>query len=151
VEIHGLIATKPLHIEGGGESHIEDVLALQGQGLYANITVRNCTFLGSVGSRETEFHSCILETVTLSGGPPRSIEFSGIIRGVEGGVKMGPGSFFFKPQFVAPEVLDYRLGPQTVFPPGVTLKAPIGVRYTPQTLEVIQVALELRRRGLIQF
>jgi hypothetical protein len=66
-------------------------------------------------------------------------------------VKLGKGCFKAKPQFRNPDILDYRLKPKS---PGTGRAADggdIGVRYTPEMLEMLKLALELRKKGIIKF
>uniref|UniRef100_UPI0032208F52 hypothetical protein n=1 Tax=Thermogutta sp. TaxID=1962930 RepID=UPI0032208F52 len=155
VEINGLIMLEPTHgfeVQGEGESTIENALTRGCVAFNSPTRVKNCAFLNLIRVKKGAviFNSCVLQEV-IGDTPDITIQSCGLIRGVAEKATIGAGSFLFKPQFINPDVLDYRLGPQTVFSPGVTLKQAIGVRYTPEMLEVIQVALELRRAGIIKF
>jgi len=53
--------------------------------------------------------------------------------------------------FRDPGNLDYRLMPGSPCIGKASDGGDIGVRYTPEMIEMINVALELRRRGIINF
>jgi hypothetical protein len=53
--------------------------------------------------------------------------------------------------FRDPVNLDYRLMPNSPCIGKASDGGDIGCRYTPEMLEMVQVALELRRRGIIKF
>jgi len=55
------------------------------------------------------------------------------------------------PMFRDPGNLDYRLMPGSPCIGKASDGGDIGVRYTPEMIEMINVALELRRRGIINF
>ncbi len=65
--------------------------------------------------------------------------------------KPGEGCFSKDPQFRDPKVLDYRLAPGSPCIGKASDGGDIGVRWTPEMLEMIKIALELRARGLIKF
>ena len=63
----------------------------------------------------------------------------------------GKGCFSAPPQFVDPKNFDYRLMPTSPCRGKASDGGDIGVRYTPQMIEMLTLALELRRRGIIKF
>jgi len=63
----------------------------------------------------------------------------------------GKGCFGLDPQFVNPSHLDYRLLPTSPCIGKASDGGDIGCRYTPEMIEVLQVALELRRQGILKF
>jgi serine/threonine protein kinase len=60
-------------------------------------------------------------------------------------------SFLANPMFRDPANLDYRLAPGSPCIGKASDGGDIGCRYTPEMIELINVALELRRRGIIKF
>ena len=65
--------------------------------------------------------------------------------------KPGKGCVSGHPQFANPMMFDYRLVPGS---PGTGMASDggdIGVRYTPEMIEILGVALELRAQGVIKF
>ena len=65
--------------------------------------------------------------------------------------KAGKGCFGGDPQFVDPAKLDYRLRPTSPCRGRASDGGDVGFRYTPEIMEVLKVAFDLRRRGLIKF
>jgi len=63
----------------------------------------------------------------------------------------GIGCFQANPMFRDPNNLDFRLLPGSPCIGKASDGGDIGVRWTPEMLEMVQVALELRRRGIIKF
>jgi hypothetical protein len=65
--------------------------------------------------------------------------------------KPGKGCFSKNPQFRDPENLDYRLKPTSPCRKKASDGGDIGCRFTPEMLEMLEVARELRRKGIIKF
>ena len=63
----------------------------------------------------------------------------------------GKGCFRADPQFRNPANLDFRLKPTSPCRKRASDGGDLGCRYTPEMLEIINVALELRRRKIIEF
>jgi hypothetical protein len=59
--------------------------------------------------------------------------------------------FAADPQFRDPANLDYRLMPTSPCIGKASDGGDIGCRYTPEMIEMIQKALELRAKGIIKF
>jgi len=53
--------------------------------------------------------------------------------------------------FASPQNFDYRLMPTSPCRGKASDGGDLGCRYTPEMIEILQVALELRRRGIIKF
>ncbi|WP_095415575.1 hypothetical protein [Thermogutta terrifontis] len=66
-------------------------------------------------------------------------------------IERGPGCVHADPMFMDPKNLDYRLRPGSPCIGKASDGGDIGVRWTPEMLELLRVAQELRRRGLITF
>jgi serine/threonine protein kinase len=138
----------------------------------APVTFRNCLFCGPASfgiEYPTVFDSCTIATDVL-------LRFSGhivencLVRNliidpnsneltVHHCVTFGEGrpppeakdSFFANPMFRDPANLDYRLMPGSPCIGKASDGGDLGCRYTPEMIELISVALELRRRGIIKF
>jgi hypothetical protein len=65
--------------------------------------------------------------------------------------RAGKGCFGGDPQFRDPANLDYRLKPTSPCKGKASDGGDIGCRYTPEMLEMLQKALELRKKGIIKF
>jgi hypothetical protein len=65
--------------------------------------------------------------------------------------KPGKGCFRADPQFRDPANLDYRLLPTSPCIGKASDGGDIGCRYTPEMMEMVQKALELRAKGIIKF
>ncbi len=63
----------------------------------------------------------------------------------------GKGCFRVQPQFIDPSALDYRLVPASPCIGKASDGEDIGCRYTPEMIEMVQKALELRAKGIIKF
>ena len=66
-------------------------------------------------------------------------------------VKPGKGCFRGDPQFRDPDNLDYRLKKTSPCRGKASDGGDVGMRYTPEMIEIIQKALELRKKGIIKF
>ncbi|NQT88073.1 hypothetical protein HQ560_15005 [bacterium] len=65
--------------------------------------------------------------------------------------KQGEGCFKAAPQFNDPKEFDFGLKKTSPCIGKATDGANLGVRYTPEMLEMLQKALELRKKGIIKF
>jgi hypothetical protein len=72
-------------------------------------------------------------------------------RPFRGRAKPGRGCFSKDPQFRDPEHFDYRLKPTSPCKGKASDGGDIGCRFTPQMLEMLKLAQELRKRGIIKF
>jgi len=143
-------------------------------GAYATapITFKNCVFpwMASIRTEYSSvFEQCTIERpLYLWQGPHavvNSIVFDIVVdpnstgQTIQNCVTFGEGrppaesvnSFYANPMFRDPANLDYRLQPGSPCIGKASDGGDIGVRWTPEMLEMVQVALELRRRGIIKF
>jgi len=65
--------------------------------------------------------------------------------------KPGKGCFKGDPQFRNPKIFDYRLKTTSPCRGKASDGGDIGVRYTPEMIEILEKALELRKKGVIKF
>ena len=65
--------------------------------------------------------------------------------------KPGKGCFTKDPQFADPKNLDYRLKPTSPCRKRASDGGDIGCRYTKEMLEMLKLAHELRKKGIIKF
>ncbi len=65
--------------------------------------------------------------------------------------KPGKNCFSGDPQFVNEKGFDLRLMPTSLCRGKATDGGDLGVRYTPEMLEILQKAFELREQGIIKF
>ncbi|MCS7304286.1 MAG: protein kinase [Thermoguttaceae bacterium] len=79
------------------------------------------------------------------------LEYCVTFKDVSPDIERGPGCIQADPMFRDPKNLDYRLQPGSPCIGKASDGGDIGVRWTPEMLELVKVALELRRRGLIKF
>ncbi len=66
-------------------------------------------------------------------------------------VTLGKGSFSGPPQFRDPKAMDYRLKPSSPCRKHASDGGDMGCRYTPEMLEMLKRAFELRKKGIIKF
>jgi hypothetical protein len=96
----------------------------------------DCVF----ASVESDNAGHVIEFCNVHGNPPFIDQ-----------AKPGKGCFRADPQFVDPGNLDYRLRPTSPCRGRASDGGDIGCRYTPEMIELCKQALELRRRGIINF
>lgn len=115
---------------------------------------RACTIPGGlrVGAGPCVVADCIVQQVEskrarvrtdycdLFGSPP-----------FKGSASPGERSFSRDPQFRDPEKFDYRLRRTSPCRGKASDGGDIGCRYTPEMLEMLKLAFELRRKGIIKF
>ena len=65
--------------------------------------------------------------------------------------KPGKGCFSGNPQFANPKMLDYRLMPTSPCRGKASDGGDVGMRYTPEMVEMLKLAFALRERGIIKF
>jgi hypothetical protein len=65
--------------------------------------------------------------------------------------QLPPNCFGAAPEFRDPANLDYRLKPTSPYRKKARDGGDIGCRFTPEMLEMLEKALELRKKGIIKF
>ena len=116
--------------------------------------MRFCTIKGAVklAGESNSLMDCIIGRVT-SKYPNAQIKHCDLIGKppVGGAAKLAKGCFSRDPQFRDPENLDYRLKPTSPCRKKASDGGDIGCRFTPEMLEMLRVARELRKKGIIKF
>ena len=79
------------------------------------------------------------------------IEYCNVFGNTEGSAIVGQSCFSADPQFRDPAKLDYRLAETSPCKGKASDSGDIGCRYTPEMIELVQKALELRAKGIIKF
>jgi hypothetical protein len=134
---------------------LENVVLVGSWQLGPQSVMRSCTLTGPLklsGGAPKEIVDCVFASVE-SDNAGHVIEFCN----VHGNppfidqAKPGKGCFRADPQFVDPGNLDYRLRPTSPCRGRASDGGDIGCRYTPEMIELCKQALELRRRGIINF
>ena len=116
-------------------------------------TVYNTTVLGTSRVGEsTKVFDCIIDSVETN-AQNVTIEYCDVFGkpGFIDRARPGRGCFSAPPMFRDPANLDYRLMPGSPCIGKASDGGDIGCRYTPEMIELCKVALELRRRGIINF
>jgi len=116
-------------------------------------TLRSCSFSGVVRINGA---SGVVDCIAASIGadqPGARIEHCALYgpQPYAGSAKPGKGCISDKPIFVDPANLDYRLAPNSPCRGKASDGGDLGVRYTPEMIEIIKVALALRAQGLVKF
>jgi tRNA A-37 threonylcarbamoyl transferase component Bud32 len=156
----------------GHPLHVRDCIVFAGLGYAQRIVVaRNVLAVGTcVGGPGCEFlHCTVPDTVRLDEREAvlrdcivKAVQARGRLNTIENCNVYGTpafvdeaqpakGCFGGDPQFVDPDNLDYRLRPTSPCRSRASDGGDVGFRYTPEIIEVLNVALELRRRGIIKF
>ncbi|MFC1806081.1 hypothetical protein ACFL09_03780, partial [Planctomycetota bacterium] len=151
-----------MFLASGGDVRIRNAIAIGGGGgdnyvLHARrgAELRNCTIpkplvldggsrcrvvdsvVGQIRSKEP---SVLIEHSNMLGEPP-----------FDGPVKVGKLCFSRDPQFRDPSAFDYRLKPTSPCRKRASDGGDIGCRFTPEMLEMLKLAHELRKKGIIKF
>ena len=158
------------NLRGASEIHdslwVETDILVGGQAIWTNVVLlgksvfeapaglRFATVMGVVSLRAgpNSLLDSVMGTVESARADTRVEQCDVFGRlGFGGFARPGKGCIFGEPRFVDPAKLDFRLAPKS---PGRGLAsdgADMGCRYTPEMTEVIEKALELRRRGTLHF
>ena len=118
--------------------------------------IKSCTIRGKVGfiAKDNSIADSVLLGSVESLADGNEIENCDAPAGAQCYIdraKPGKGCFSADPQFREPANFDYRLKPTSPCRKKASDGGDIGCRYTPEMLEVLEKALELRKKGIIKF
>ena len=138
-----------------GEAPLEAVNSVMGKAtLDRECRLRRCTLPGGVDFRyePNSLSDCIVRWVETA-RPKNRIDFCDLYdkSPLAGLAKPGKRCFSADPQFVHPGNLDFRLKRTSPCRGKASDGGDIGCRYTPEMLEMLKLALELRKKGIIKF
>ena len=89
---------------------------------------------------------------TLTGNGLFRVEYCNVVKGFPLSMpRPGVGCLGVDPQFRDPANFDYRLKPRSPCRRKASDGGDMGCRYTPEMIEILKKALELRKKGLIKF
>jgi len=115
---------------------------------------RFCTILkgADLSGSPNVLCDCIVSSVRSSARDTR-IDYCDVFGGQRfvDFAKPGKRCFIADPQFRDPKNFDYQLKPTSPCRGKASDGGDIGCRYTPEMLEMLKLALELRRKGIIKF
>jgi len=131
------------------EARLESCVFARNNHLRGSDGVGRVAFGPEKGGGKSVMLDCIAGTVD-SDGALVEIEHCDVLTFAEE-ARPGKGCIAADPQFVNPQNLDYRLMPTSPCIGKASDAGDIGCRYTPEVIEVIQKALELRAQGIIKF
>jgi tetratricopeptide (TPR) repeat protein len=141
----------PLYLVRGGK--FDNVLLPGMQDVRHPIELSQCTIRGELYLPQgSVLSNSIVPSVRIDKGDAL-IEFCNVHGQVPfvNQAKPGKGCFSAPPMFVAPKDFDYRLMPGSPCIGKASDGGDIGVRWTPEMIEMLKLALELRSRGIIKF
>ncbi|MBM4034859.1 MAG: hypothetical protein FJ291_24210 [Planctomycetes bacterium] len=116
----------------------------------------SCTVLGSLSFRTqpNEVRDCIILGGVGAAQPNTKVDHCNLFTKqqlYQGLARPGKGCFSADPQFRDPANFDYRLKPTSPCRKKASDGGDIGCRFTPEMMEVLEKALELRKKGIIKF
>jgi serine/threonine protein kinase len=118
--------------------------------------LRRCTLVSNGLARVSEARISILDSIVSSiecTVPGTRIEHCNVYGNTPfmDLAKPGKGCFAGNPRFVNSDGFDYRLMPASPCRGRASDGGDVGVRYTPEMVEMLKIALELRARRIIEF
>ncbi len=137
---------------GHGQALVENTLALDivARG---NAELRSCILTGilTFNADRSSVRDSIVGSI-ISRKPDNVVEFCNVfLNKYVDQAKPGEGCFSADPMFVDPTNFDYRLQPKSPCIGKASDGGDLGVRFTPEMIEMLKLALELRARGVIKF
>ena len=135
---------------GGVGSDLENCLFVGGT-FPTRATARHCIFWGNATLQQEPFHfiDSVLQHATCN--VPGTVAESCIIQRVSGDDPIAGDFVNTDPQFVNPKQYDFHLLPTSPCIGKASDGGDIGCRYTPEMLQMLQLAFELRARRIIKF
>ena len=116
--------------------------------------LRSCIILSGVllPSESNAVVDCIVESVESRAANTR-VDHCNVFGKEPFADRAKPGKRCFggDPQFRDPKKLDYRLKKTSPCRGRASDGGDVGVRYTPEMIEILKKALELRKKGMIKF
>jgi len=140
-------------LSGISGSKLENCIIHGTEPLGSSCEMRRCTIRSLLVVDETYvLVDCILTSVQSASANVR-IEHCNVFGSPPfiDQAKGGKGCFLGDPQFADPKNFDYRLRPTSPCRGRASDGGDVGFRYTPEIVEVLKAAFELRKRGLIKF
>lgn len=120
----------------------------------SSASVHTSSFLCDVKAvaSATHFQDCVIGNLTNTKAEKgNSLNFCGIYGQIDDTMKVAPDCVLGNAAFRDPANLDFRLLPNSPFVGKASDGGDIGVRYTPEMMELCRIALELRAKGMIKF
>ncbi|NQT88195.1 hypothetical protein HQ560_15615, partial [bacterium] len=139
----------------GSEAPLEATNSVIGKAMLdEGCELRRCTLPGGIDFKNepNSLSDCTVLWVESAKSENR-IDFCDLYGkpSLAGLAKPGRRCFSADPQFRDPKSLDFRLKPTSPCRKRASDGGDIGVRYTPEMLEMLKKALELRKKGIIKF
>jgi hypothetical protein len=142
---------QPLVFQKSGRAQLENVMA-------RTILVKNgpCSAINCTVSEDIEFYgpdSVLEHSIVRSASANQAcrIERSNVFGRYLNEAQAGEGCLSIEPGFVNLAEFDLRLGPKSACRGKAADGGDLGARLSAETLEVLRVAAELRKRGVIRF
>jgi hypothetical protein len=142
--------------EEKGEASVENVVAMRMRCVTPkpDLKFRFCTIPGTLetDAQNVEVHDSVVGAVTFRAPGNKTIECCDVVTNEYSELaKPGKNCWSANPQFRDENNFDYQLLPSSPCKGKASDGGDIGCRYTPAMIEMYNIALELRRRGIIKF
>ncbi len=151
-EAHHCLIVGCVHVEIGNRL-FNNSLFLAGR-VYHNalpIEYRSCTILSALSFNYADHLIVDSILANVVRGADRQRINNCDVFGAAGPLDQAKDSFSADPQFLDPANLDYRLAETSPCKGKASDGGDIGCRYTPEMMEMCQIALKLRAQGIIDF
>ena len=125
-------------------------------GVYAGraCELRHCTIPGLVNIQITASPNILVDCIigeVRSRRLPNKLDYCNVFRRYQDLARPGKNCMSVDPQFVNPKGHDYRLGPKSPCRGKASDGGDMGVQYTPEMLDMLKLAFQLRAAGVIKF